>query len=77
MPNCRDKHKSTPKSGDTKRAANVISPFAEVNLPKQSKGEDFAFSFNEMFGLDLESFLLLDRDGQIDVFNNRENDIKV
>ena len=37
---------------------------------------------NEMFGLDLESFLLLDRDGQIDVFkallcNIRENDIKV
>jgi hypothetical protein len=30
-----------------------------------------------MFGLDLEYFLLLDRDGQIDVFNNRENDIKV
>ena len=81
-PNCRDKHKNTPKSGGTKRTANVISPLAEVNHPKQSKGEDFAFSFNEMFGLDLESFLLLDREGQIHVFktllcNIREKDIKV
>ena len=41
FPNCRDKHKSIPKSGGHKRAANVISPLAEVNLPKQAKGEDF------------------------------------
>jgi hypothetical protein len=81
-PNCRDKHKSTPKSGGHKRTANVISPLAEVNLPKKAKGEDFAFTFNEMFGLDLKSFLLLDRDGEIDVFkallcNIREKDTKV
>lgn len=81
-PNCRDRTKVTPKSGGVKRAANVISPLSYNNRPKHSKGEELAFAFNETFGLDIEDFMVMERENQIEVFrtlicNLRENDSKV
>lgn len=81
-PNSRDRAKVTPKSGGVKRAANVIYPLSDTTRPKHSKGEELAFAFNEKFGLDIEDLMVMERDGQIEVFrtlisNLRENDSKV